>query len=234
MADTEAGQGAVCPICLGDLFSNRLEVGALTFKGQRIEPDLYHMGCITMMLCHKGAIKHCPCAEDGSTWDISWGASPVTRKPMDGFLRVPKLAEEQEWVHFADWRGDGQIRVSELARVVTSTLPVAEPTFFDFMQQDCKADADGTISTDMLETTVLPYLRRLMQEAGLEDSPQICWSTVMSEASRQFDRQVPIVPKTSEANEEGRSTVSRASWLRWLRCPGAFGRRRKSPAGSAA
>lgn len=217
-ADKEAEQGAVCPICLGDLFSNRLEVGALTFKGKRIEPDLYHIGCITMMLCHRGAIKRCPCAADGSTWDISWGASPVTRKPVDGVLRVPNLAEKQSWMDFADWRGDGQFRVSELAALVTSTLPVSEPAFFDFMYQNCKADADGTISADILETIVLPYLRQLMQEAGLEESPPICVEHVIREASRKFDN-------SREPNESGRSTVSRASWLRC--CPPLFWRRRK-------
>jgi hypothetical protein len=203
---------------LGDLLSNRQEVGALTFNGQRIEPDLYHIGCVTMMLCHRGAIKLGK--SDGSNAQIAWGASPVTRKPVDGFLRVPPLADTQKWMHFADWRGDGQLHVTELVATITSTLPVSEQVFLEFVRGNCKVQEADTISSDELETIVLPHLEQLMREVGVEDSPDVPISRSISEVSRRVSRRVVASHEESEKRSTHRGVALRC-------CMPVFRRRRK-------
>ncbi len=41
-----AAQHAACPICLDTLASQPGEVGALIYRGQRVEAALYHQNCV--------------------------------------------------------------------------------------------------------------------------------------------------------------------------------------------
>lgn len=158
-------QLATCPICLGDLVSNRQEVGALTFSGQRIEPELYHIGCVTMMLCHRGAIRS---GANGvpEQVKISWGLSPVTRKPIDGFLRAPLLADRPAWVQFVDWRGQGQVPVSEIAAAIASVTPVDEASFMSFVHSHLEIGNQDVLSAEQIDSVIAPYLERTMKEEG--------------------------------------------------------------------
>merc|ERR1712176_920761 len=110
---------ASCPICFGDLHSHRHELGALVHGGRRIEHSIYHAGCIAQMLaCSRSVVK------TGDGHEASWGLSPVTRKPVDGFVRMPDLSDFGPWFEFVDWKGDGVVDVEELAVIIAALLPV--------------------------------------------------------------------------------------------------------------
>jgi len=162
---------ATCPICCGDLASNREEVGALTYHGRRIEPELYHLGCITMMLTHQGSIRaagrggaEARAVPHGGALGISWGVSPVTRKPVDNFMPLPQLDDRRRWVEFIDWRCDGRLDVTELATAIGAMLPVDERAMDAFLRENFNVDEDGVMSAAELEHIVLPYLEEHCEE----------------------------------------------------------------------
>jgi hypothetical protein len=154
-----------CPLCLEDLVRNGhrggQEVGALTFKGDRIEEELYHVGCVTMMLAHKGAIKY-----KNNKPSISWGTSPVSRQAVDGFLQVPSLEDKRKWIKFVDWRQKDEICVDELASLVAATLPIEEDSVAGFVETALGVSIAGSVTTAQLESVIIPYLDRTLQENG--------------------------------------------------------------------
>lgn len=176
---------ATCPICLGELVRNHQEVGALTFNGQRIEPELYHMGCVTMMLCHKGGIE-LGGRGGPETTKISWGVSPVTRKPIDGFMRVPTLTDRRGWARFADWRGQGLIPVAELAAVISATLPIDEACFPNFVNNQLGVGEGDSISAEQVETLVVPHLEQALQDVG-QCAPQAITFVFLPSAPSKFE-----------------------------------------------
>ena len=50
----------------------------------------------------------------------------MTRIPIDGFMRMPALANREDWFKFVDWKGDGRLDVEELAVVLAAVLPIDE------------------------------------------------------------------------------------------------------------
>jgi hypothetical protein len=163
MSNTE-GPYTICPICLDELAKNRQEVGALTFTGQRIEQELYHVGCVTMMLCHRGAINLK--SINGPEPQISWGLSPVTRKTVDGFMQMPQLANRTKWIDFVDWRSTGQITVEELLALVSATLQIDQAAL-ELLETKCQdICVNGSITVQQLENDILPCLKEASQQPG--------------------------------------------------------------------
>lgn len=147
-------QLACCPICYGDLCSNTAELGALTQQGKRLEQSIYHAGCVTMMLCHTGRVLNADMLQP----EISWGVSPVTRKPVDGFMRMPLLRDRTAWFQFADWKCDGQLDVEELAAICSAMLPIDENSADDFVRQTFgMGPAEYFVEADM-ESRIVPVL----------------------------------------------------------------------------
>jgi len=145
---------ASCPICCGELSSSLSEVGALTYQGQRIEPDLYHAGCITMMLCHKSP------PTKGEAPEIKWDLSPVTRKPVDGFQLMPAFDDAQSWVKFVDWRGDGWLSTDSLVLVVSILLNLADAAAERFLLKEFKVQTDTEISYGQFTSKIWPSLKK--------------------------------------------------------------------------
>jgi len=156
---------ASCPICCADLGSNREEVGALTYQGRRIEPELYHLGCITMMLSHQGSIRtDCASGDDesnrqGGTLGICWGLSPVTRKPIDNFMPVPPLDDRRRWVEFVDWRRDGRLNVEELSTALAAALFADVRSIDLLIRSNFVVDNGGFISETEFEHRAFPYVK---------------------------------------------------------------------------
>lgn len=167
-ANSPGEEAEECAICLDALGSNREEVGALTFEGKRIEPNLYHLGCITMILVTKRCIK----IDSAGQQKVSWGLSPVTRKPVDGFQRMPPLEERTRWVEFVDWKGDRRLNVADLALAVAAMLPVQAGAMKLFMCSNFKVDSEGVITGEELETAVLPYLEEHCQQLRREKADE--------------------------------------------------------------
>lgn len=117
----EADSRVDCPLCCGDLRSVS-QVGALTWKGSRFEPVLYHVSCITAMLFHGGNFEE---QTESKEPKINWGLSPSTRKETDGFLLIPPLLDEAGWMRFAIWREDGQVSISDVATAGAVALSVS-------------------------------------------------------------------------------------------------------------
>ncbi|CAJ1416804.1 unnamed protein product [Effrenium voratum] len=150
---------ADCPICCEDLGRSPQEVGALTYQGKRIERDLYHVGCFTLMLSHKGAFRG-ERLKDGylENLKISWGQSPTTRQPVDGFVSMPSMADRTALVSFMDWKSTGRIDVAELATIAAVQLPLSSSAMEGFIRENFQVDKNGDISTDELQMKVLPYI----------------------------------------------------------------------------
>lgn len=144
-ADEREGcaEAAVCPICFAELIANREEVGALTYQECRVEQTLYHLGCITMMLCHEGSREKCQAAaENGSStsgttretdaekdapmMQVSLGLSPMTRQKVNGFALVPPIDELEKWIKFMDWKCAGHVDLVDLAVQLSLSLPVSQ------------------------------------------------------------------------------------------------------------
>ncbi|CAJ1363387.1 unnamed protein product [Effrenium voratum] len=128
---------ADCPICCEDLGRSPQEVGALTYQGKRIERDLYHVGCFTLMLSHKGAFRG-ERLKDGylENLKISWGQSPTTRQPVDGFVSMPSMADRTALVSFMDWKSTGRIDVAELATIAAVQLPLSSSAMEGFIREN--------------------------------------------------------------------------------------------------
>mmetsp|Transcript_6870 Transcript_6870/g.12305 ORF Transcript_6870/g.12305 Transcript_6870/m.12305 type:complete len:589 (+) Transcript_6870:68-1834(+) len=151
----------ICPICCQGLGEHMEEIGALTYDGQRVEQALYHGGCISMMLLHqqKKRARKKSLLQDV----IEWGVSPVSRKAVNGFLRMPPPTEHRSWLHFFNWRGDGTFSVAELISIVTHLFPV-DPTRVKLLLNRLPEKAvqgDITVSASDLEHELLPYLASL-------------------------------------------------------------------------
>lgn len=149
---------AECPICCCELGSSPEEVGALTFQGKRVEKDLYHVGCFTLMLSHNGAFSGQRVAGHLENLRISWGSSPTTRQPVDGFTRMPPIHDRKGWVAFLDWKGNGKLDLEELATAATVLLPLNPHALEVFMRENFQVDKDGNITVEELESRVLPYI----------------------------------------------------------------------------
>ncbi|CAE7298773.1 unnamed protein product [Symbiodinium pilosum] len=155
----EEKETADCPICCEDLGRSPQEVGALTFQGKRIERDLYHVGCFTLMLSHKGAFSG-ERLKDGcfDNLKIAWGQSPTTRQQVDGFVSMPSMSDQKALIAFLDWKGTGRMDVSELATVAAVQLPLHARAMENFMRENFEVDGDGNITVEELEQKVLPYI----------------------------------------------------------------------------
>lgn len=149
---------ASCPICCGELNGSISEVGALLYQGQRIEPDLYHAGCITMMLCHKLPPKSK--SMKGKAPKIKWDLSPVTRRPVDGFQLMPTFDDEQSWVKFLDWRGDGWLTTDSLVLVVSILLNLDDAAAERFLLKEFKVRRDREVSFGQFTTKILPSMKK--------------------------------------------------------------------------
>ncbi|CAE7428273.1 eif3a, partial [Symbiodinium necroappetens] len=161
---TEAGkqtekETADCPICCEDLGRSPQEVGALTYQGKRIERDLYHVGCFTLMLSHKGAFSG-ERLKDGcfDNLKIAWGQSPTTRQEVDGFVSMPSMSDQKALIAFLDWKGTGRLDVSELATVAAVQLPLHARAMENFIRENFQVDGDGNVTVEELEQKVLPYI----------------------------------------------------------------------------
>lgn len=158
---------ASCPICFGEFIGGKTvaEVGALTFQGKRVERSLYHVGCITMMLFHKGSIA---ASADGS-WDqpqISWGLSPMTRTPVDGFSPMPSLEDADAWAKFVDWRGAGSVAAEDLSLAISAVLPFSEEGAESLVREICP-DCTGGVLAKSVKDVLLPELRRRAKKLGI-------------------------------------------------------------------
>lgn len=94
---------------------------------------------------------------------IHWGVSPVSRKAVDGFLRMPPPTEHQSWLHFFNWRGDGTFSVAELISIVTHLFP-ADPTRVKILLNrlpEKTIHGELIVSAADLEHELLPYLASL-------------------------------------------------------------------------
>jgi len=149
---------AECPICCSELGSSPEEVGALTFQGKRVEKDLYHVGCFTLMLSHNGGFRGQRVAGHLENLQISWGTSPTTRQPVDGFTRMPPIHDRKGWVAFLDWKGSGKLDLEELATAAAVLLPLNPHALEVFMRENFQVDSDGNITVEELERRVLPYI----------------------------------------------------------------------------
>lgn len=149
---------AECPICCCELGSSPEEVGALTFQGKRVEKDLYHVGCFTLMLSHNGAFSGQRVAGHLENLRISWGTSPTTRQSVDGFTRMPPIHDRKGWVAFLDWKGSGKLDLEELATAAAVLLPLNPHALEVFMRENFQVDKDGNITVEELENRVLPYI----------------------------------------------------------------------------
>eukprot|EP00930_Biecheleria_cincta_P079249 TRINITY_DN6700_c0_g2_i1.p1 TRINITY_DN6700_c0_g2~~TRINITY_DN6700_c0_g2_i1.p1 ORF type:complete len:619 (-),score=145.11 TRINITY_DN6700_c0_g2_i1:163-2019(-) len=155
----EYASQAECPICCSELGSSLEEVGALTFKGKRVEKDLYHVGCFTLMLSHNGGFRGQRVAGHLENLRISWGTSPTTRQPVDGFTRMPPIHDRKGWVAFLDWKGNGKLDLEELATAAAVLLPLNPQALEVFMRENFRVDSDGNITVEELELHVLPYIQ---------------------------------------------------------------------------
>ncbi|OLP95887.1 Eukaryotic translation initiation factor 3 subunit A [Symbiodinium microadriaticum] len=135
------------------------EVGALTYQGKRIERDLYHVGCFTLMLSHKGAFSG-ERLKDGcfDNLKIAWGQSPTTRQEVDGFVSMPSMSDQKALIAFLDWKGTGRLDVSELATVAAVQLPLHARAMENFIRENFQVDGDGNVTVEELEQKVLPYI----------------------------------------------------------------------------
>jgi len=88
----------------------------------------------------------------------------MTRQIVDGFALMPPIVDQDRWVGFVDWNGDGRLDVAEVAAAVCAMLPVDENKVERLVRQSFDRDGDGFISQAELETTVLPYLRQNCSE----------------------------------------------------------------------
>lgn len=140
----------------------REELGALTHQGNRVERTLYHSSCITLMLAHSGSLLRRPGV--GKGFEISWGLSPVSRTPVDGFLKMPSLSDQRAWVEFIDWRRNGHVDVEDLAAVMAAMLPIDEHSSEGLVRKNFRVDQGGIISQGELALHVLPHLERECKE----------------------------------------------------------------------
>eukprot|EP00931_Biecheleriopsis_adriatica_P055084 TRINITY_DN32495_c0_g1_i1.p1 TRINITY_DN32495_c0_g1~~TRINITY_DN32495_c0_g1_i1.p1 ORF type:complete len:620 (+),score=149.83 TRINITY_DN32495_c0_g1_i1:56-1861(+) len=154
----EQEEEAECPICCGALGDSPAEVGALTFKGKRVEKDLYHVGCFTMMLSHNGGFRGERVGHHVDNIRISWGTSPTTRQPVDGFIRMPPIEDRKGWIQFLDWKGTGQLDLPELATATAVLLPLKPSALELFMRENFEVSSNDEISVVELEQKVLPYI----------------------------------------------------------------------------
>eukprot|EP00927_Polykrikos_kofoidii_P034789 TRINITY_DN29433_c0_g2_i1.p1 TRINITY_DN29433_c0_g2~~TRINITY_DN29433_c0_g2_i1.p1 ORF type:complete len:734 (-),score=116.68 TRINITY_DN29433_c0_g2_i1:48-2249(-) len=150
----KAADFALCPICCGSLGKSQEAIGALTHKRKRIEPDLYHLRCVSQMLCHSGS------GQVGSSGDqqvhITWGTSPVTRLPVDGFLHMPPMQETERWVRFVDWREDGHVSVEGFAAAASALFPIGHHAIERFVRTKFQLEVGDSIESERLQAEVLP------------------------------------------------------------------------------
>jgi HEAT repeat protein len=126
-----------------------------------------------MMLAHSGSyMKTGSRARAGGskTRDglvISWGLSPVSRVPVDGFLKMPFLSDQREWVQFVDWRGNGHISAEDLAGVVAAMLPIEEKDSIAFVNQRFRLSDGSLVSEAELVQSVIPFLESQCSELSV-------------------------------------------------------------------
>jgi len=130
---------SVCPISLKELRSKPHQVGALVKGGRRVESALYHK-----------------CSVQDSA--LTLGASPVTRRRVDGFELMPPMIEFDNFVRFLDWDGDGWLSTTEVATALAAILPVEEDNVERFIRDRFDVDREGNISEREMIDQVLPYL----------------------------------------------------------------------------
>jgi len=109
-----------------------------------------------MMLLHQRQRKDMGSHEDLDC--IAWGVSPVSRHPVDGFLRMPSPTEGQEWMNFIDWRGSGKFDVADLVYVIKNLFPACPSTIRDLLQSRTTDACTGMVSRADVECSVLPFL----------------------------------------------------------------------------
>lgn len=142
---------AVCPISLVDLRLKPDQIGALVYRGTRVEPALYHRDSVVR--------------NDGSL-RFSNGVSPVSHQPVTDFKPMPSMpgkgASVKEWkefVEFFHWNKRHEwMLVAEVATAFAAVLPVSEDGVERFIRNSFDVDADGHIHRDELENFVLPFL----------------------------------------------------------------------------
>jgi hypothetical protein len=126
--------------------------------GRRVENNLYHRSCIDLMVDHgygrqiSGFSKPVPGHE-------SWGLSPVTRAPIDGFEPVPVLSDAAGLARFTDWRQSGKIAVDDLAILFCALMPIDESLVTNFLRKTFKVQSDNSLTQEELTKRVLPYLQ---------------------------------------------------------------------------
>lgn len=180
----------------------RAELGALTHQGLRVECTLYHAGCIMLMLAHRGSMLRTRMDVSDGTQEtgveISWGLSPISRKPVDGFLKMPSLDTQRDWVKFVDWRRTGKTCASDLAVVIGALLPIGEEAADDFVNHTFEVGTNGVVSEEEMMRKVFPFLEAKCpdlcgESAGFREGRQVLRQTTPFMAAAAHVRMLPNV-----------------------------------------
>jgi len=144
---------ARCPICFDALHTRPGDVGALTYKGKRVESALYHQSC---MMDERGELRL------SASLTPPWHRSPVSRLAVDGFALLPPISKRISWTKFVDWNGDGVVDLSEVAAAIAAVLPVDEAQAERFVSAQFDKDGNGVLDAHEIRSAVLPFLRKSM------------------------------------------------------------------------
>eukprot|EP00927_Polykrikos_kofoidii_P078745 TRINITY_DN75561_c0_g1_i1.p1 TRINITY_DN75561_c0_g1~~TRINITY_DN75561_c0_g1_i1.p1 ORF type:complete len:609 (+),score=94.61 TRINITY_DN75561_c0_g1_i1:57-1883(+) len=186
----EEGDRVSCPICCDELCNNIMEVGALTYNGKRVEQSLYHGSCVTRMLFHRSSIDNSGRGNSvnqvpSGQLQIAWGLSPMTRKPVDGFKRMPRLDDVGAWVQFVNWRGRNGVSVEDLTTVVGAFFPIAESSAERLVREHFVVAKNDVMTLEELEGVVVPYLQAKVVDLQSNEQQQ-CATASTEKATERY------------------------------------------------
>merc|ERR1712107_490257 len=110
----------------------------------------------------------------------------MTRKPVDGFMRMPSLADRRDWVRFVDWNGDGRLSTGEVGAAIAATLPIDANGAEFFVKKKFDKNRDGVISTSELESKVVPYLEQKFRSRARTSAPTLTRSSTEADLLAWF------------------------------------------------
>jgi len=175
---------AICPISLEDLRLKPDQVGAFVYKGQRVEPALYHKDSLWR--------------EDGSAI-FSGNLTPVGQQQFDGFEKMPRLPKQgaamDEWedfVEFFHWnKKDDWLLVAEVAIAFAAAISVDEDGVERFIRCHFDVDCDGHIQRAEMEEQIVPYLSNHLDElqatAPCLEVPRLFRTSTRADVIRWFE-----------------------------------------------
>lgn len=171
---------ARCPICFDALRARPDQVGALMYKGKRVESALYHKSC---MIDEQGSLRL------SASLSPPWHRSPITRQAVDAFALMPCISEPIAWTKFVDWNGDGKIEVSEVAVAIAALLPINADHAEHFVSSNFDKDGNGALDTHELRNIALPFIRKSMAKlvAAATQPPEIYSTSSRADFLAWFD-----------------------------------------------